>query len=129
MIGLGHEKDGLYYLDLDGSYSLVASILSATISPLQWYFRLGHPSWAKLKSAIPTLRQVSSLEYEACQLGKHHRSSFPRSSHSRHSESFDESIQGINATPKYESCAAQLYLKAVEKKTTLIQSPSPKLES
>jgi len=41
----------------------------------------------------------------------------------------------IHATPtqdsnsKYESCAAQLYPKAVDKKTTLIQSPSPKLES
>jgi hypothetical protein len=43
--------------------------------------------------------------------------------------------KGINATPtqdsnsKYESCAAQLYPKAVDKKTTLIRSPSPKLES
>jgi hypothetical protein len=91
MIGLGHEKDGLYYLDPDNSasHAFSASALSATVAPLQWHFCLGHPSLAKLKFAIPTLSHVSSLECEACQLGKHHRSSFSSSGPSRQSESFD----------------------------------------
>uniref|UniRef100_A0A2N9HJQ0 Uncharacterized protein n=1 Tax=Fagus sylvatica TaxID=28930 RepID=A0A2N9HJQ0_FAGSY len=46
MISLGHEKDGLCYLDLDGSFSFTFSSLSATLSPLQWNFCLGHPSLA-----------------------------------------------------------------------------------
>lgn len=89
MIGSGHEKDGLSFLDVDRNSPVTSSALSATISPLQWHFRLGHPSMAKLQLAIPTLSRVSSLECEACQLGKHHRSSFPSSSHGRQKESFD----------------------------------------
>jgi hypothetical protein len=91
MIGSGHEKDELYYLDPDNSasHAYSALALSATVSPLQWHFRLGHPSLAKLKFAIPTLSHVLSLECEACQLGKHHRSSFSSSGPSRQSESFD----------------------------------------
>ena len=60
MIGLGHEKDGLYYLDPDNStsHAFSASALSATVAPLQWHFCLGHPSLAKLKFAIPTLSPV-----------------------------------------------------------------------
>jgi hypothetical protein len=66
----------------------VRNILSAMVSPLQWHFRLGHPSLDKLKSTLPALSQVSSLECEACQLGKH-RSSFLSRSHSCQSQSFD----------------------------------------
>ena len=46
MIGLGHEKDGLYYLNPDNfaSHAFSASALNATVSPLQWHFLLGHPS-------------------------------------------------------------------------------------
>uniref|UniRef100_A0A2N9ILA7 GAG-pre-integrase domain-containing protein n=1 Tax=Fagus sylvatica TaxID=28930 RepID=A0A2N9ILA7_FAGSY len=74
MIGSGHEKDGLYYLhpDNSASHTFSASVLSATVSPLQWHFRSGHPSLAKLKFVIPTLSHVPSLECEACQLGKYH---------------------------------------------------------
>ena len=89
MIGSGHEKDGLYYLDTNKFVSSTFLALSATVSPLQWHFRLGHPSLAKLKSAIPALSHVPSLKCEACQLGKHHVSSFSNSSHSRQPESFD----------------------------------------
>uniref|UniRef100_A0A2N9EWV2 Integrase catalytic domain-containing protein n=1 Tax=Fagus sylvatica TaxID=28930 RepID=A0A2N9EWV2_FAGSY len=74
MIGSGHEKNGLYYLDTNKSVFSTFLALSATVSPLQWHFRLGHPSLAKLKSAIPALSHVPSLECEACQLGKHHTS-------------------------------------------------------
>jgi hypothetical protein len=89
MIGSRHEKDELYYLDTNNFVSSTFSALSATVSPFQWHFRLGHPSLAKLKSAIAALSHVPNLECEACQLGKHHRSSFSNSSHSRQPESFD----------------------------------------
>ncbi|XP_028051509.1 probable acyl-activating enzyme 18, peroxisomal isoform X2 [Camellia sinensis] len=77
MIGSGHEKDGLYFLDSETSPP-PSAVLSASVSPLQWHFRLGHPSLAKLKLAVPCLSHVSQIECEACQFGKHHRSSFPR---------------------------------------------------
>ena len=50
MIGSGHEKDGLYYLNPNNfaSHAFSASALNATLSPLQWHFRLGHPSLANL---------------------------------------------------------------------------------
>ena len=91
MIGSGHEKDGLYYLhpDNSASHTFSTSVLSATVSPLQWHFCLGHPSLAKLKFVIPILSYVSNLECEACQLGKHHRSSFSSNGPSRQSKSFD----------------------------------------
>lgn len=87
-IGLGHEKYGLYHLDLPSSPP-TSSVLSAAVSPLQWHFRLGHPSLQKLKLLVPNLSPALSLECEACQLGKHHRAFFPNSDHSRASESFD----------------------------------------
>ncbi len=99
MIGFRHEKDGLYYLDTNKFVSSTFSALSATVSPLQWHFRLGHPSLAKLKSAIPALSHVPSLECEACQLGKHHVSSFSSSSHSRQPESFDVVHTDIGGLP------------------------------
>jgi hypothetical protein len=91
MIGSGHEKNGLYYLDPDNStsHAFSASALSATVSPLQWHFHLGHPSLAKLKFSTPTLSHVPSLECEACQLRKHRHSSFSSSGPSRQSKSFD----------------------------------------
>ena len=44
---------------------------------------------SKLKFAIPKLSHVPNLECEACQLGKHDRSSFSSSGPSRQFESFD----------------------------------------
>ena len=52
-------------------------------------FSFGSPFLGKLKFAIPTLSHVHSLECEACQLGKHHRSSFSSNGPSRQSKSFD----------------------------------------
>lgn len=71
MIDSEREKDGLYFLDVDGSSHPTSAILSATMSPLQWHFSLGHPSLAKLKLAISNLSNESQLECEACHLGKH----------------------------------------------------------
>lgn len=59
MICSGHENDGLYYLDHDGSFSFTSSTLSATMSQFQWHFPLGHPYLAKLKSTIPTSSHLS----------------------------------------------------------------------
>lgn len=100
-IGSGHEKDGLYYLDPGEPPTSVPTALSATVSPLQWHYRLGHPSLAKLRAVIPTLSPISVLECEACQLGKHHRSSFSSSS-VRQTESFaavHTDIWGPSRTP------------------------------
>ena len=87
MISSRHEKDGLYYLDPNDSIFHTFSAWSATASPIQWNFCLGHPL-AKLKFAVPALSHVPSLEREACQLGKHRRSFFLSSSgHSCQSKS------------------------------------------
>ena len=74
IIGGGHEADGLYYMDWHGSSSLVASDLS--ISPLHHHCHLGHSSLQNLKSLVPSYHQIESLQYEAWQLGKHHRVPF-----------------------------------------------------
>ncbi|KAL0370960.1 UNVERIFIED_CONTAM: Retrovirus-related Pol polyprotein from transposon RE2 [Sesamum angustifolium] len=42
-IGTGHERGGLYFLDTTPPVD--ARALSASVSPLQWHSRLGHPSF------------------------------------------------------------------------------------
>jgi hypothetical protein len=75
MIGMGHEVDGLYYLDLAPTPASRALQLSA--SALQWHCRLGHPSFPTLKHQVLSLRSELFVSCEACQLSKHHRVSFP----------------------------------------------------
>jgi len=41
--------------------------------------QLGHSSLAKLQQLVPTLSKLSRLVCESCQLGKHSRTSLPRS--------------------------------------------------
>ncbi|KAL0313438.1 UNVERIFIED_CONTAM: hypothetical protein Sradi_5743100 [Sesamum radiatum] len=72
-IGGGHERGGLYFLDK--STPADARALSAFVSPLQWHCRLGHPSLPSLKKILPI--ESARLECESCELGKHHRASFP----------------------------------------------------
>lgn len=75
-IGGGHERDGLYCLN--GVSTVDANGLAASsIIPLLWHSRLGHLSLFKLQQIIPECKSISTLECEACELGKHHRSSFP----------------------------------------------------
>lgn len=63
VIGSGHERNGLYYLDLGVSHTA----LSTTVSPLQWhYYQLGHPSLQILRHALPELGPTSRLDCEAC---------------------------------------------------------------
>ena len=45
VISVGHESNDLYCLDHGDS----VLALSAMVSPLQWHFRLGHPSLQKLR--------------------------------------------------------------------------------
>jgi len=60
MIGSGHERDRLYYLDTLGrAFTLVSS------SPLQWHHNIGHPFLAKLRQVIPILSSVFILKCEA----------------------------------------------------------------
>ncbi|KAL0446502.1 UNVERIFIED_CONTAM: Retrovirus-related Pol polyprotein from transposon TNT 1-94 [Sesamum latifolium] len=73
MIGGGHERGGLYFLDT--STPVDARDLSASVSPLQWHCRPRHPSLPSLKKVLPI--ESSRLDCESCELGKHHRASFP----------------------------------------------------
>lgn len=43
-----------YTIWLDDSFSFTFSVLSASMSPLQQHFRLGHPVFGKLKVIIPS---------------------------------------------------------------------------
>jgi hypothetical protein len=71
---MGHEVDGLYYLDLAPSSPSI--VLQSSASALPWHCRLGHPSLPKLKHQILSLRHELSMHCEACQLSKYHRVSF-----------------------------------------------------
>ena len=82
-IGLGRENGrDIYELVADspspGLQALFA--LSASSSSLHdsllWHCRLGHPSFIKLKETLPWLT-LSEFHCESCELGKHHRSSYP----------------------------------------------------
>ncbi|KAL0444011.1 UNVERIFIED_CONTAM: Retrovirus-related Pol polyprotein from transposon TNT 1-94 [Sesamum latifolium] len=72
-IGGGHERSGLYFLDTSTPADVRG--LSSSVSPLQWLCRLGHPSLPSLKKIL--LIKLARLECESCELGKHHRASFP----------------------------------------------------
>ncbi|GMP95582.1 hypothetical protein CsSME_00044573 [Camellia sinensis var. sinensis] len=52
MIGSGHENDGLHFLDTALPPYPPSTVLSATVSPFQWHFHLGHPSLAKLNMSV-----------------------------------------------------------------------------
>ena len=78
LIGVGHESRGLYYLEANSFVPCFASS-----SPKLLHDRLGHPSLAKLKIVVPSLKQLQKLECELCQLSKNVRSSFPRQTEKR----------------------------------------------
>lgn len=74
-IGLGHEKDSLYFLDFN---TLVVSPIKKreSASPsnelLQWHHRLSHPSFSLLHKIFPqSIFPASSLHREPFQLAKH----------------------------------------------------------
>ncbi|KAL0405896.1 UNVERIFIED_CONTAM: Retrovirus-related Pol polyprotein from transposon RE2 [Sesamum latifolium] len=63
-IGGGHEHGGLYFLDK--STPADARALFASVSPLQWHCRLGHPSLPSLNKILPI--ESARLECESCEL-------------------------------------------------------------
>ena len=63
------------------------SALSAAVSPYQWHCRLGHPSSSSLRSLVPV--ESADFNCESCELGKHHRTSFPSRVNTRSSAAFD----------------------------------------
>ena len=82
-IGLGRENGrGIYELVADSPSTGLQALfaLSASSSSLHdsllWHCRLGHPSFGKLKETLPWLN-LSEFHCESCELGKHHRSSYP----------------------------------------------------
>jgi hypothetical protein len=86
MIGLGRERDGLYYLDLNWhakeDTGQVHQVVGSSTSEAQiwlWHRRLGHPSFRYLLKLFPSLflkNNVSSFHCDSCLLAKHHRTSF-----------------------------------------------------
>ncbi|XP_042501401.1 uncharacterized protein LOC122079200 [Macadamia integrifolia] len=83
----GCEKDGLYYLNSGCLPTSVAATAVGDVSPFQWHCCLGHLALPRLQLLFPSFLHISTLECEACELGKHHQVSFPYRSVS-HSPSF-----------------------------------------
>ena len=82
-IGLGRENGrDIYELVADSPSTGLQALfaLSASSSSLHdsffWHYRLGHPSFVKLKETLPWLN-LSEFQCESCELGKHHRLSYP----------------------------------------------------
>ena len=85
MIGAEHEKEWLYYLDF------VSKPMACTnyVSLLNYHYRLGHPSISILKVLVFESSQTESLKCASCQLGKHHRVSYPNRVNKRVNYTFD----------------------------------------
>jgi hypothetical protein len=84
-IGLGKEKDWLFYLQHNSDNP---SLLNSTFSTVSikapsteiWHYQLGHPSQprlALLKSLIPNPSLHSNNIYIVYPMAKHHKISFP----------------------------------------------------
>lgn len=84
-IGLGRERDGLYYLDmnwqdLDGQAKQVVGLPTFKEQIWLWHKRLGHSSFSYLHKLFLSLFskvQVSNFHCDSCVLTKHHQTSFP----------------------------------------------------
>ncbi|KAF3776297.1 hypothetical protein EJ110_NYTH48625 [Nymphaea thermarum] len=76
-IGGGYKKVGICFLS--DPMGIAASSITSLSSSFQWHLRLGHPSVSKLHHLLPHLSIPKSFQCEACQLGKHTRSSYSSS--------------------------------------------------
>ena len=88
MIGGCRKLDNLYYFE----QHLVANksvALSATVSAHQWHCHLGNSSLKSLKLIFPYFQSLSNLECGACQIGMHHRVSFPLRQNNRLATPFE----------------------------------------
>ena len=78
-IGLGRETgQGVYELVSDEPSSGLQALFvaSSASSSLLWHRRLGHPCFDKLQKSLPWL-SLNKFVCESCQLGKHHRATYP----------------------------------------------------
>ena len=73
-IGIGREFQILFHLSSPSSSTVCASM----DTPLLIHSHLGHPNISKFQIMVPRFSNLSSIECESCQLGKHTRVPFPR---------------------------------------------------
>jgi len=71
-----YEQDILYYLQYSNQPKVGSSALVCNEFAIQWHFRLGHASLKFIKSLFSFVKNISKLECESCQFGKHHRTLF-----------------------------------------------------
>ena len=72
-IDIGRKYRGLYHWET--GISLVACVSSTFLPDFRCQF--GHPTLQVLKKLVPKLGQVSSIECESYQIGKHHHVPYP----------------------------------------------------
>ena len=87
MIGSGHEREGIYYLE--DRVTPTGLVAGQSDPVLLWHWRLGHPSLQKIRSIIPVESSISSLCCESCELGNHHHATFPSRVNNRSSSPFE----------------------------------------
>ena len=88
-IGLGFKtQECLYELVSNQPSRGLTCSLSCTASSFDWHRHLGHPSLTKLRQALPWISFKKFL-CESCEMGKHHRATFPRIESIPSSKPFD----------------------------------------
>ena len=94
-IGLGHENGlGIYEFVADSPSAGLQALFSLSVSQCSsqtsflWHCCLGHPSFSKLKDALPWIN-LCDFKCESCELGKRHRSSYPARTGIPSSQPFD----------------------------------------
>ncbi|KAL0302731.1 UNVERIFIED_CONTAM: Retrovirus-related Pol polyprotein from transposon TNT 1-94 [Sesamum angustifolium] len=86
------------------TYLTLTNVLFAPKFPvnlLSWHSRLGHPSLSTLQKILPI--DSARLECESCELGKHHRASFPPRLEKRSSSPFTLVHSDIWGPCRFES--------------------------
>ncbi|KAF3772825.1 Retrovirus-related Pol polyprotein from transposon TNT 1-94 [Nymphaea thermarum] len=115
VIDSGREQGGLYRLVHPIPFAGSTSSGSSSSSAYTWHLRFGHLPFQKLLHVLPQLSPQSSFQCESCQLGKHHRSSFPQRP-GRSSQSVFEllhfDVWGPSRTPDLQG--HRYYLVAVD---------------
>ena len=86
MIGSGHERGGMQYLDDRATPTSLVAYQPNYI--LLWHWSLGHPSVQKLQSVVLITSFVSYLGCEFCKLGNHHRATYQSRVNNRSSSTF-----------------------------------------
>ena len=74
-IGIGREFQGLFHLSSPSSSTACTSMNTHF---LIHHSRLGHPNISKFRITVSHFSNLSSIECESCQLGKHTHVPFPK---------------------------------------------------